>query len=298
MQWATPVPSKDGKRIFARGIILRGELVRYEAQSHQLQPWLGGISAEDVAYSPNGNSIAYVTFPEGILWRANRDGSNPVQLTGPPLYPLSAHWSPDGTQILFSCYEGGRKTRSYIVASQGGTPQLLLPEDKEQQIDPYWSPDGHKVVFGWPKLEPGNTNIVLRVLDLRSRQVVTLPGSQGMWSPRWSPNGRFIAALNSSGGISVYDFEKQRWSELQKGENGYPTWSSDSRFIYFLSRFNTPPGVYRVRVSGSDAQRVVDLKGFRFAGAFSFWMGLDPTDTPMLLRDVGTDDIYALTLDQ
>jgi len=58
------------------------------------------------------------------------------------------------------------------------------------------------------------------------------------------------------------------------------------------------PGVYRIRVSGGNAERVVDLKGFRYTGAFNFWFGLDPTDTPMLLRDVGTDDIYALTLEQ
>jgi len=56
--------------------------------------------------------------------------------------------------------------------------------------------------------------------------------------------------------------------------------------------------VFRVRVSGGNAERVVDLKGFRYTGAFSDWMGLDPTDTPMLLRDVGTADIYALTLEQ
>jgi hypothetical protein len=85
---------------------------------------------------------------------------------------------------------------------------------------------------------------------------------------------------------------------LQKGQTNFPTWSSDSRFIYFLSMLNTPPGVYRVAVLGGNAERIVDLKGFRFTGAVSFWMGLDPTDTPMLLRDVGTDDIYALTLDQ
>jgi hypothetical protein len=45
--------------------------------------------------------------------------------------------------------------------------------------------------------------------------------------------------------------------------------------------------VFRVRVSGGNAERVVDLKGFRFAGAFNLWMGLDPTDTPRLIREVG-----------
>jgi hypothetical protein len=27
-------------------------------------------------------------------------------------------------------------------------------------------------------------------------------------------------------------------------------------------------------------------------------MGLDPTDAPLMLRDISSDDIYALTLDQ
>ncbi|HZZ15131.1 MAG TPA: hypothetical protein VFE08_04130, partial [Candidatus Sulfotelmatobacter sp.] len=51
------------------------------------------------------------------------------------------------------------------------------------------------------------------------------------------------------------------------------------------------PGVFRVRISNGAEQRVADLKGFRHTGAFTLWMGLDPTDTPMLIRDVGTDDI-------
>jgi len=99
--------------------------------------------------------------------------------------------------------------------------------------------------------------------------------------------------------MKIFDFETQRWSVVQpKGECNFPTWSSDSQFIYFVLLRNDDPGVFRVRVSGGNAERVVDLKGFRHTGAFTLWMGLDPTDTPMLLRDVGTDDIYALTLER
>jgi hypothetical protein len=121
-----------------------------------------------------------------------------------------------------------------------------------------------------------------------------------MWAPRWSPNGRFIAGLHlgPTGGIKIFDFETKRWTLVETFECGYPTWSSDSQFIYCLRAWDEDPGVYRVRVSGGDAERVVDIKGFRHTGAFTHWMGLDPTDTPMLLRDVGTDDIYALTLEQ
>jgi Tol biopolymer transport system component/DNA-binding winged helix-turn-helix (wHTH) protein len=298
IRWATPLPSKDGNQVFARGIIRRGQLERYDAQSRQLRPWLKGISAEYVTFSPDGKSIAYVTFPQGVLWKANLDGSNPVQLTGPPFYPLNPTWSPDGTRILFFCREGRGKARSYTVASQGGTPQLLLPEDKEEQIDPNWSPDGRKVIFSWPLWTRGNTQDVVRILDLANRRVVTLSGSQGIWSPRWSPNGRFIAGMTSSGGITVFDFKTQRWSPLQKGEVDYPTWSSDSKFVYFVRSLTAQPGVYRVRVSGGMAERVVDLTGFRFTGHLGIWMGLDPKDTPMVMRDTGSDDIYALTLAQ
>jgi Tol biopolymer transport system component len=211
-------------------------LVRYDAQSSRLQPYLGGNSAEFVTFSPDGQVVAYVTFPEGIMWRANRDGSHPVQLTDAPWHPLNPRWSPDGAQILFFQIDWAGHMRSYIVPSQGGTPRPLLPEDNEGQGDPNWSPDGHKIVFSTLET-PGESSGVfnLRVLDLASHQITTLPGSEGVWSPRWSPNGRFIAGLNGGAGMKIFDFETQRWSEVQRmGACSFPTWSSDSQFIYFL----------------------------------------------------------------
>jgi DNA-binding winged helix-turn-helix (wHTH) protein/Tol biopolymer transport system component len=300
IRWGTPIPSKDGTEIFAHGVILRGELVRYDAQSSRIQPYLGGISAEFLTFSPDGQFVAYVTFPEGIMWRANRDGSHPVQLTDASLYPLNLRWSPDGSQILFCNYDSNGHVRAYVASSQGGTARPLLPDDSEGQSDPSWSADGHKIVFS--TLETfGASNSVLRVVEIASHKVTTLPGSEGVWSPRWSPNGRFIAGLRTgtTGGIKIFDFETQRWSVVQPMvECNFPTWSSDSQFIYFLLPFDNDPGVFRIRVTGGDAERVVDLKGFRYTGAFTLWMGLDPTDTPMLIRDVGTDDIYALSLEQ
>jgi Tol biopolymer transport system component len=104
-----------------------------------------------------------------------------------------------------------------------------------------------------------------------------------MWSPRWSPNGRFIAGKHTgpTGATKIFDFETQRWSVLQeKSETDFPTWSSDSEFIYFLLPRDDDPGVIRVRIPGGNVERVVDLMGFRYTGAFTLWMGLDPTDTP------------------
>ncbi len=294
--WSRPIPSKDGKKIFANGVTPRGELVRYDVQSKTLQSWLGGISAEFVAFSPDGQSILYVTFPEGILWTANRDGSNPEQLTDPPWHPFLPRWSPDGSQILFSQSDSEDNARSYIVSSHGGVPQPLLPEDKENESDPSWSSDGRKIVFSSEKFAAGIRGFI-KVLELSSHQIVMLPGSQGMYSPRWSPNGRFIAGLSrDTDRLTIFDFETQKWSELKEAA-AFPSWSRDGQFIYFVGG-GTDTGVFRVRVSGGTPERVVDLKDFRFTGSIGLWMGLDPQDSPILLRDVGTDDIYALTLEE
>jgi hypothetical protein len=90
IRWGIPFPGRDGKKIFASGFILRGEMVRYDPPTRDLKPWLGGISAEQLSYSPDGKSIVYVSYPEGILWRANRDGTNLIQLTSPPFLPAQS----------------------------------------------------------------------------------------------------------------------------------------------------------------------------------------------------------------
>ena len=303
MRWNTPIPSKDGTKIFAQGVVQRGELLRFNAQSHRFEPWLGGISAEFVSFSADGKFVVYVTFPAGVLWRADLDGSNPVQLTDPPMHPIVPRWSPDGTQILFFAVDSKGHVRSYLVPSQGGgTPRPLLPEEKGGTGDAYWSPDGRKIVFSSAQTMEaiGSLNYVLRVFDLGTHKVTTLPGSEGTFSPRWSPSGRFISGthIGAPAGLKIFDFETKRWSLLpEKGECHYPTWSSNSKFIYFW-RQGDEQGVFRVRVSDGVEERVVDLKGFRSTGAAGGWFGLDPKDMPMLVRDVGTSDIYALTLEQ
>ena len=296
IRWDWPVPSNDGRKIFARGATLSGELVRFDTKSGQLQPYLGGISAEDVCFSPDGRSIAYVTFPEGILWKANRDGSNPTQLTDPPLYPNRPRWSPDGSQILFFAASRWAEARSYLVSAQGGAPRLLLPDDKESNGNPDWSPDGRKIVFDSEEKTVGLPKHHIRILDLASRQITTLP--EEVWNPLWSPNGQFIAAMSGeSSSLMVYEFETKRWSVLQKGGTDRPAWSRDSQFIYFLA--NDPnPGVFRIRLSGAKAERVADLTGVQLTGVWWDGFGLDPTDAPLLLRNIGSDDIYALTLGQ
>ena len=132
------------------------------------------------------------------------------------------------------------------------------------------------------------------MIDLKTHQVSTLPGSDGLFSPRWSPDGRYIAALPSSNPdrLLLLDRTTEKWKELCKTFIGYPSWSRDSKYAYFDSP-QGDPGFYRVRISDSKLEKIVTLKNLRLTGTFT-WTGLAADDSPLVLRDVGTQEIYAL----
>jgi DNA-binding winged helix-turn-helix (wHTH) protein/Tol biopolymer transport system component len=306
-QWAGPVPGRDGTRIFALGSIPRGEASRFDTKTQRFQPFLGGISAQGVVSSKDGRWIAYVSYPDGVLWKANRDGSDPVQLTDSSMEALLPRWSPDSRQILFLAIplvtgsSGSERENyiisnwaSYIVSADGGSPERLLPEGHGWAAST-WSPDGHKIA-GTSVSADGKHSI--GIFDLATRQIMSVPGSYELVAPRWSPDGQYLAAANwGSERLKIFSFETQQWSEiLNKGPIDSTEWSSDGRFIYFR-RVNGDPGAFRISIKGGVPEKIADLKDWQDAGWLGVYMGLDPTDAPLMIRDIGSEDIYALTLD-
>lgn len=300
IQWDSPVPSRDGTKIFAAGYTRRGELSRIDLKTGSLQPFLEGISAEYVSFSPDGKYLGYVAFPEGTLWKANRDGSNRMQLTQPPGYIVNPRWSPDSTEIAFTSESPDGRSSIRSISAADGTTLWSVPKQSADTADPNWSPDGTKVLYNTAKEQVINApSVDLRIFDLKSRQIMVIPDSAGKWSPRWSPDGRFIVALLSPqvNRLPVFDVKLQQWFDLPvNGEVEFPNFSHDGKFIYFLREVQDQ-GVFRIPVTGGREERVVDLNGWHLTGFFGTSMSLDPTDAPLVLRDAGTDDIYALTLE-
>ena len=130
LSYSPPFPVVDGKRIFAVGSQPRGELVRFNKKTQQFEPYLSGISADSVDFSRDGQWVAYVTYPEGNLWRSKADGSERLQLTFAPMQVLLPRWSPDQKQIVFTGFVPGKPGRNYMVSANGGVPQPVLPEEQ------------------------------------------------------------------------------------------------------------------------------------------------------------------------
>ena len=291
MSFFSPLPSKDGKKLFVMGALARGELSRYDAKSGEFLPFLSGISADSVSFSKDGQWVAYVSFPEGTLWKSKGDGNQRIQLSYPPLTAVLPKWSPDGQEIVFYGFLPGKKAKLYTVATNGGTPREMIPEDAGEEFDPTWSPDGTRIAFGGAPADPNTT---IRVLDVGTHQVSTLPGSKGFFSPRWSPDGRYLVGMPSdSRSLMLFDFASQKWEEIAKISLGFPNWSKTGDYVYFLHE-EDQPSVMRVRVRDRKLERAADLKNFRQAGYYGVWLSLAPDDSPLLLRDTGTQEIYAL----
>jgi Tol biopolymer transport system component len=294
-----PLPGKDNKQIFAIGTSHRAELVRYDRHTAQFLPYLSGISAQELAFSRDGLWVAYASFPDGALWRSKVDGSEKRQLTFPPLRVFSPSWSPDGKQIAFSADRPSTARNVYTISGEGGTPKRVLPSEQGQS-DVDWSPDGNVVVFGTLFV----TNAPIYTLDLRSQTVSVLPGSFEHYGPKWSPDGRFIAAIASGplGKLMLYEVSTQQWSEVSSFPVGCPIWSHDGKYVYFqYSRKlgqNAYDSIARFRLADRKVENVVDLQevGRLTAGTFVGWFGLAPDDSPLFARDISVQEIYAIEM--
>jgi eukaryotic-like serine/threonine-protein kinase len=287
------VPGQDGKKLFAVEDLPRGELERYDVKTKVFTPYLGGISAQDVAFSKDRQWVAYVLFPEGTLWRSKVDGSEKLQLSSAPLYAMQPRWSPDGRKLVFWALERGKPSRIYLVSTSGGTPLQLMPDSSlNPQADGSWSPDGRLIVFVGGSSRPNL--LAIDIIDLETHQISTVPGSQGLYSPRWSPDGRHIVALPANAlSLRLYDFDLHKWSLLANVNAAYPCWSADGRYVYFLAR-QKETVILRVSIRDRGLKQVLSLKGDRLTGNYGHWLGLAPDDSPLTLKDAGSQEVVSM----
>ena len=291
----SPFPSSDGKRIYAIGQEQVGELVRYDSASRQFLPYLNGISAEGVSFSRDGQWVTYVTYPDGTLWRSRSDGSDRLQLTESPMMASVPVWSPDRKQIAFVGSVGEHPVwQVYVISADGGIPQQLTFGTSDL-FSPWWSPDGSRLVYSrhsWG-------DAVITVTDLNRRRETTIQNSQGLCCPTWSHDGRHLfAAAASPARLMMYDMGENKWTELWRGVFDYYSLSHDGSYLYFDSVWQSDPAVYRLRIRDRKLEKVVSLNNFRRTrGANGYWFDLAPDDSPLLLRNLSTEQVYELDLD-
>ena len=297
-RWTAPVPSPDGKQIFAIGEQLHGQLVRIDAATRRPQPFIGGISAEGVSFSPDGQNIVWTAYPEGTLWRSRSDGSGRVQLTQAPLVARFPHWSPDGSTIVFTAARPGSDWQAYIMPANGGEYKLLMTESRGQGVAT-WSPDGKALAFGHllNVVEAQKQPLDIEIFRPGARTATILPGSTGLWTARWSPDGRYLSAVTADNQtLRLYDMQTSTWSDLAHSNINDVVWSPDSKSLFFDTNPGSDPALYRVRLSNRKLEAWASLKDFRRAGFFGPWLGMAQDGSPILLEDTSIQELYSIAV--
>jgi Tol biopolymer transport system component/tRNA A-37 threonylcarbamoyl transferase component Bud32 len=291
----SPVPSRDGKKLFAVGVEVRGESMKYDRGLQEFVPVLPGIVAGGLFYSRDGEWVAEIDA-QGVLWRMKADGSQRLQLISPPLTATSRlfpKWSPDSKQIAFMAKTHGGPTKIYLVSRDGGTPRQVVP-DERNETDPDWSPDGNTLVFGRlpDYMAEALMPKAIHLVDLRTGKISTLPGSEGLFSPRWSHDGRYIAAQPlKQDKLMLFDFTTRRWVVLASRHAHNPEWSHDSNYVYA----QWGGEIYRVRIADSRVEPVAGSRNVRQVGPREFdFSSLTSDDSPVVWIGHGVADLYAL----
>jgi Tol biopolymer transport system component len=179
-----PVASNDGRRIVYT-IGFRDVGIRYLAltKSSRHPPAARTLLASSgldnsAQYSPDGNYIVFVSDRSGALeiWKANADGSDPIQLTESNGVPVgSPHWSPDGEQIVYDSVKAGYSA-IYVMRADGSGSHLVAAGHEDYMM-PTWSHDGQSIYFTVQDRSVSQTRIQRRWLD--SGRVVNVVQGRG-----------------------------------------------------------------------------------------------------------------------
>jgi eukaryotic-like serine/threonine-protein kinase len=286
--------SRDGKQLFVIGEKRRGELVRYDPKLHDFVPYLGGISALSITFSRDGKWAAYLSYPDHTLWRTRADGSERLQLTFAPQVAIEARISPDGTRVAYHDPDNV----AYVISMNGGNPRKVSDDAQ----GPDWSPDGNllaatSTVSGKRLGEKGSTQA--KIIDLRIGDVSIVPNSQGKAGPWFVTQDVLLFASEDSKKFFLFDSKSRKWSDLVEDPNSFPAWtmSPEGKYLYCTTAGNDPKAL-RIRIADHNIETITSLKNFRSASDpdEGLDIGIAPDGSALLTRDVGTQEVYSLTV--
>jgi DNA-binding winged helix-turn-helix (wHTH) protein/Tol biopolymer transport system component len=294
-----PVALPTGGRVFVIGSQTEYQLLRIDPKNSAKTAMLTESGATGMDFSLDGQYVVYAARESGTLWKSRLDGTGKLELTAQATGAFAPMWSPDEKQILFTGFLLDKQPRLYVVSSKGGTPKPVLPtNNKWASTSGGWKTDGSQIVMDVQDTETsGESNI--RIWDLATSTLSVLEGSEGLIEPRWSSDGRYIAALHpKKKQVWLYDCQTKKWSVL--ADANFPSalrWAPGGDALYYQDVDELEQSVFRVSMASKEVERVTGFGDLlSFGASRCIFTGLSPDGSVYVTVDHGGVDVYSVDL--
>ncbi len=192
-------------------------------------------SCGDVTAPPPPEYV--LTFDDGAGIYETRVDNGQISLimrdSATTTYDIS--WSPDGRQVAFTrqYHAGGQYWYRVLVYDASNYTERVLTKGPDDSFQPAWSPDGSRVAYLSRPVD--GIYATLRTIRPDGTDDRAL-GSLAYYvrPPRWSPNGRQIAATRSDLTVVIVDAATGSLGRaVAPGMS--PTWSPDGQQLAFVA---------------------------------------------------------------
>ncbi len=185
--------------------------------------------------SPDGKRALFGAH--GEIFTVPAQFGNVRNLTGTPgVHERAPKWSPDGKWVAYISDRSG-EDEIYLLAQDGtGEPQQLTKNADTYKYQIFWSPDSKKIMWS-DRLQR------LLYVDVATKAVVEVVKAERFEVPHyvWSTDSRWISytkpEVDVMSKVYLYSLDTKKTSEVTDGwyQSGYPTFSSDGKYLFFVS---------------------------------------------------------------
>jgi eukaryotic-like serine/threonine-protein kinase len=228
--------------------------------------------AQGITWATDERSLVYGSLfgGGGHLWRVPIAGGQPerLELAGGAEFPAISR---GGDKLVYT-----RDQVDYNVWKlEAGSAPVSVVSSTMDDFDPQLAPDGARAAFVTARSGRGR-QLWVSTLDGKSALPLTPPTGREQGSPRWSPDGNWIAfdGQAEDGNWDIYLIDaaggQPRRLTTHPGFENFPSWSRDGKWIYFRSMRSGRSEVWRIHPDGGAAEQMTTTGG---ASAWESWDG-------------------------